>query len=156
MRREENALSPSDAVRALGWMAGSWIEDQEERRCEEIWSSPDADTLMGMFRWISEEEVSFYEFMVIKSTEKGAELHVKHFHPTLIGWEERERFQGFALTEVEEGHALFVAIPPDDDPDAVGGALTYQLNADDTLTVQLIQPTGEIKLTFHFRREASA
>ncbi len=81
---------PADSLEQLDWMSGAWIEDTPLRRCEEIWSTVDAHTLMGMFRWISDDDVSFYEFMVIKMTETGAELHVKHFHPTLVAWEEKE------------------------------------------------------------------
>ena len=145
---------PPVAINALEWMSGSWIEEAEHRRCDEIWSSPDADTLMGMFRWISEEDVSFYEFMVIKPTEEGVELHVKHFHPTLVAWEERERFQAFVLAEVNDQRAVFAAKHTDEDPETETGWVIYELADDDRLTVRLIEASGEAKLTFVYEREA--
>ncbi len=144
---------PADSLEQMNWMSGAWIEDTPLRRCEEIWSTVDAHTLMGMFRWISDDDVSFYEFMVIKVTEAGAELHVKHFHPTLVAWEEKERFQAFILTDQSPQHAVFAAVPEPEASDVTGGWLTYDLTDENHLTVRLIEGNEEVKLTFHFVRE---
>ena len=144
---------PADSLEQLNWMSGAWLEDTQLRRCEEIWSTVDAHTLMGMFRWISNDDVSFYEFMVMKVTERGAELHVKHFHPTLVAWEEKDRFQAFVLTGLEEHRAVFSAIPDEDSSDVTGGWLTYELTDNNHLEVCLIEESGEVKLNFHFVRE---
>jgi len=144
---------PADSLEQLNWMSGAWLEDTQLRRCEEIWSTVDAHTLMGMFRWISNDDVSFYEFMVMKVTERGAELHVKHFHPTLVAWEEKDRFQAFVLTGLEAHRAVFAAIPDEDSSDVTGGWLTYELTDNNHLEVCLIEESGEVKLNFHFIRE---
>lgn len=143
----------ADSLEQLDWMRGAWIEDTEQRRCEEIWSTADAHTLMGMFRWISSDEVSFYEFMVIDRTDTGVELHVKHFHPTLVAWEERQHYQAFVLTELQAHRAVFAAVlGPEADAEA-GGWLVYRLTDLNHLDVDLIEASGDIKLTFHFVRE---
>jgi hypothetical protein len=143
------------SVSDLRWMGGSWFEDNDQRRCEEVWSFPDGDTLMGMFRWISEGEVSFFEFMVVRSADAVVELHVKHFHPSLVSWEERDRFQAFTLTELEENRAVFAKraqMPSDND----GGWITYTRTSDGRLLVELVEADGRVKLTFDFeRREAT-
>jgi hypothetical protein len=144
------------SVSDLQWMSGDWIEESDRRRCEEVWSRPDGDTLMGMFRWISEEEVSFFEFMVIKPAETGVELHVKHFHPSLVAWEERDRFQAFSLTELGENRAVFAKSPTPDDSETSGGWITYTLTSDDRLVVELIEANGHVKLTFEFVRRSAA
>ena len=144
---------PADSLEQLNWMSGAWIEDTPLRRCEEIWSTVDAHTLMGMFRWISDDDVSFYEFMVIKVTDAGAELHVKHFHPTLVAWEEKERFQAFILTEIAANRVVFAAVQDPEESEVTGGWLTYDLTDENHLTVHLIEANGEVKLTFQFVRE---
>ena len=144
---------PADSLEQLDWMCGAWIEDTAQRRCEEIWSSVDAHTLMGMFRWISCDDVSFYEFMVIKVTDAGTELHAKHFHPTLVAWEERDRFQAFILTDLNPRRAVFAAVPEPEASDVTGGWLVYELTDANHLEVRLIEANEEVKLTFHFVRE---
>jgi len=141
-----------ETLKCLDWMGGVWIEDQEDRRCEEVWSTPDAHALMGMFRWISDEDVSFYEFMVIQEADDGIEMHVKHFHPSLVAWEERDRFQGFVLTEVAERRATFASRTAGGEPDGSLGWLTYVRTPEDRLLVRLIEPDGTVKLTFHYLR----
>ncbi len=112
---------PADSLEQLDWISGAWIEDTPLQRCEEIWSTIGAHTLMGMFRWICDDEVSFYEFLVIKVTEMGAEMHVKHFHPTLVAWEEKERFQAFVLTELQPNRVVFAAVQDPEESEVTGG-----------------------------------
>lgn len=143
----------ADSLEKLNWMSGAWIEDAPLRRCEEIWSTVDAHTLMGMFRWISDDDVSFYEFMVIKVTDAGVELHVKHFHPSLVAWEEKDRFQAFILTELQPHRSVFAAVQDPEESEVTGGWLSYELTDDNHLEVCLIEANGEVKLNFHFVRE---
>jgi hypothetical protein len=143
------------SVSDLAWMSGDWIEKQGDRTCEEIWSRPDAGSLMGMFRWISDDDVSFFEFMVLKPAETGVELHAKHFHPTLVAWEERDRFQAFSLTELEGHRAVFAKVHDSEAPEDPGGWITYALTPADHLRVELVEADGHIKLTFDFVRRAA-
>ena len=143
-----------DSLEHLSWMRGLWVEQYGDRRCEEIWSGPDADTMMGMFRWANEGEVSFFEFMTIRLSDTAVELHAKHFHPTLVAWEDRQLFQAFVLTEYVAGKAVFAAqdsVP--EQPGPCGGWLVYERVSEDRLDVQLIEATGDVKLTFHFQRQ---
>jgi hypothetical protein len=144
---------PASSLDQLKWMSGAWIEDSEQRRCEEIWSTADAHTLMGMFRWIADDDVSFYEFMVINMTDTGAELHVKHFHPTLVAWEERQHYQAFVLTALDSTRAVFAAIREDEADKNAGGWLIYEQSDVNHLDVHLVEASGDVKLTFHFTRE---
>ncbi|MEW5827235.1 MAG: DUF6265 family protein, partial [Candidatus Bipolaricaulota bacterium] len=155
-RRKEEAMttgrargSASDDVEHLAWMCGAWVEDREDRRCEEIWSSPDAGTLMGMFRWTSGDEVSFFEFMVVRAVDDRVEMHVKHFHPTLVSWEDREGFQEFFLAERHAAKAVFAARTPDR---SSGASIIYRLDDPDRLTVSVIEAEGRTKVEFRFRR----
>ncbi|MBU0596486.1 hypothetical protein KJ567_07375 [Candidatus Bipolaricaulota bacterium] len=141
-------------IDGLTWIRGAWIEANADRRCEEIWSGASANTMMGMFRWISENEVSFFEFMAIRLEDSEVELHAKHFHPTLVAWEERHRYQGFVLSELTENRAVFAARPADEEANAgsEGGWLIYERPGDGRLLVRLIQPTGEEKYVLRYVR----
>jgi hypothetical protein len=54
--------------------------------------------MMGMFWWDRDGRPWFFELVTI---EPGAEdtllLRIKHFHPGLVGWEEREESVRFVL-----------------------------------------------------------
>lgn len=94
-------------VEQLAWMVGRWAATEDETRIEEIWSPPDAGIMMGSFRWLKGGEPSFYEFMLLKPCPRGLELHIKHFTPDLIGWEEKDASTAFELVEVNGREAVF-------------------------------------------------
>jgi hypothetical protein len=143
-----------DSIDDLAWIRGAWIEECVDRTCEEIWSGPSGNTMMGMFRWIRDDEVSFFEFMAILVDEGVVELHAKHFHPTLVAWEDRQRFQGFVLSELSDEKAVFAAKPAEEGEEIEGGWLIYEQVDDDRLVVHLLKASGEEKLAFHFVRAA--
>ena len=91
----------------LAWMAGRWSSKKEGERLEEIWSPPDGDIMIGMFRWIRGDAVSLYEFLVLKPGPAGLELHIKHFAPDLVGWEEKDATIAFDLVQLGDREAVF-------------------------------------------------
>ncbi|MHC4599360.1 MAG: DUF6265 family protein [Planctomycetota bacterium] len=93
----------------LDWLAGSWIGEKDGEPIEEHWSRPAGDALMGMFRWVKEGKVFFYEFMTIDDGEEGLTLRIKHFNPGLIGWEEKDDAFSCVLSQVDAGVAVFAA-----------------------------------------------
>jgi len=94
-------------VDRLGWMVGRWAGADGDTRIEEIWSPPDAGIMIGVFRWLKEGETSLYEFMLLKPGSAGLELHIKHFSPDLVGWEEKDASTAFDLVEVNGREAVF-------------------------------------------------
>ena len=70
------ALVPADpALMDLAWLTGAWVTDSEDGlRTEEIWSTPDAGTMLGVNRTISisedeqDRQTVFFEFLRIEHT----------------------------------------------------------------------------------------
>jgi hypothetical protein len=82
----------------LGWLEGRWIGRHGEDIVEEHWSAPAAGAIMGMFRWLSGDKVRFYELLTIEPAGDGRLLmRIKHFHPGLKGWEEKDQAVTLAL-----------------------------------------------------------
>ncbi len=91
----------------LAWMTGRWSGAEDDARLEEIWSPSDTGIMMGMFRWLNGDDPSFYEFMLLKPGRSGLELHIKHFTPSLVGWEEKDASTAFDLVWVNGREAAF-------------------------------------------------
>lgn len=75
------------------WLVGSWKGDGFGGTSEETWSVPANGTMMGMYRHIKDGKVVFYEFLLLDET--GIKL--KHFHPDLKGWEEKNDMTSFEM-----------------------------------------------------------
>jgi hypothetical protein len=94
-------------IESLAWIAGRWATSEEGTKLEEIWSPPDAGIMMGMFRWLDGDEPRFYEFMLLKPSAAGLELHIKHFTPDLVGWEAKDASTAFDLVQIGDREAVF-------------------------------------------------
>lgn len=84
-----------------GGISGGGLFDEE-------WSEASADTMMGMFRYMENGKVQFYEFMVIEATPSGPVLHLRHFDPGLTGWEEKNAPLTFTVDSSSEKQVVFV------------------------------------------------
>jgi hypothetical protein len=93
----------ADPVTELSWMAGCWRGELDGALIEEIWSTPQAGHMLGMFRMLREGQPLFYELMAIEGGDGGPALRLKHFDPGLVGWERRKQAMDFALVESEAG-----------------------------------------------------
>jgi hypothetical protein len=113
----------------LSWLEGSWKGRLGEETIEETWSPPGGGTLMGMFRWIKEDRVSFYELIVIEQAEEGVMMRIKHFSPGLKGWEEKDRAVDFLLVQLDGTEAVFFQMGRQDQ------WLVYRLDGPDHLSV---------------------
>ncbi|MHC5038037.1 MAG: DUF6265 family protein [Planctomycetota bacterium] len=98
---------PSAKPEDLAWLSGTWRGMKDGEPIEEQWAEPEAGALMGMFRWIKEGRVFFYEFMTIDREADAVTLRIKHFNPGLIGWEEKEQSFTSVLTVLDDTRAVF-------------------------------------------------
>jgi uncharacterized protein DUF6265 len=134
-------------VTDLAWISGNWVGEMGSARIEETWSSPDGGMMMGMFRLVKDDEPGFYEFMTIETADTGVVLKLRHFHPGLIGWEDKESPLTFRLVESADRKAVF-------EQDGAATKLIYERPVDEALTISLIkQKDGkESKTDFRYKR----
>ena len=123
-RRAADAPVPPATIEEMAWLAGRWTGDGLGGRTEEIWSPPDGGTMMGMFRLIREDKPVFYEFLTMRVTDRGLSMQLKHFHPDMKGWEEKEKFVEFLYVGREENRYYFEG-------------LTFIREGEDALTIYL-------------------
>jgi len=101
-------------VSDLSWLSGAWYGQVGDDLIEEHWSGEAAGTLMGMFRWIHEGQVRFYELLTIEPDGDIWLMRIKHFGPGLIGWEEKDQAVTLALVGLQTGEAIFYRLGSDE------------------------------------------
>jgi hypothetical protein len=89
------------------WLSGSWKGEAFGGTVEEIWSQPAGGTMMGMFRLIDKEKVTFSEFEEIVEQGNLLIFRVKHFTSAFVGWEEKEKSVDFKLLSSTENEVRF-------------------------------------------------
>lgn len=97
---EEGQESPQASLNDIDWLAGYWKGEAFGGITEEIWSKPLGGSMMGSFKLVVDEQVSFYELMTITEFENSLLLRIKHFDWELVGWEEKDKSVEFRLVEV--------------------------------------------------------
>ncbi|MBA4013414.1 MAG: hypothetical protein C0481_16230 [Phenylobacterium sp.] len=64
--------APADEVQALGWLAGSWVQQDENRTVREIWLAPQDGVMSGVSQTNRPGRKPFTEFMTIRAEPAGA------------------------------------------------------------------------------------
>lgn len=106
--KQLNGSSPASAtIQDVSWIQGHWTGEAFSGTFEEIWSHPKAGAMMGMFRQISEEQISFYELITISEDAGSLVLRLKHFDPDLTAWEESDEKLECKLVAITKDAAYF-------------------------------------------------
>jgi hypothetical protein len=91
----------------LTWLVGRWKGSGLGATAEEVWLDPVAGTISGTFRLSKPDGAVFYEIMTLGTKDGVTAMRLKHFHPSLEGWEERTDVQQFPLLRIEDDRYYF-------------------------------------------------
>ena len=124
--------SPDGSIDDLSWIAGHWQGEAMGGTFEETWNPPNGGAMMGMFKFVKDGEVKFYEILTIVPKNDSLVLRLKHFHNDLVGWEEKDKSVEFPLISISKNEAKF------------DGMTFNKISADELLiVVQAGQKSGE-------------
>lgn len=104
---DPNHKPPPAKIDQMSWVSGDWEGEALGGQVEESWSAPSAGTMMCSFRSIKDNQVQFYEFVVLKEESESLVIKIKHFSRDLVGWEEKDKTVDFRLISLEENLAYF-------------------------------------------------
>jgi len=127
----------------LAWLAGAWRGPGLGGMNEEHWSAPAGGTMMGMYRLLEDGQVVFYELLTLTESGGSLLLTLRHFHPDLRGWEQRDDTVRMRFIKAEAGSYYFEG-------------LTLAPRRDGSLTIHLAierkkgEPANEV--TFNYQR----
>ena len=107
LKFEENSISPTASLEDVAWIAGHWKGEAFGGITEEIWSPPQGESMMFVFRLIVEGSVQFYEVGGIRQVEKTLLMQLKHFNGDFTGWEEKDQTVDFKLVKIENNKVYF-------------------------------------------------
>lgn len=126
----------------LRWLLGCWHGEAFGDAADECWVSAPNGRLTGLFQLLDGPNQRFSEIFVLDIFDGTPELRLKHFHPDLTGWEDKDGFIRFRLLETGPSFARF-------------DGLLYRLEADGTLVIELrMRRDGENVIeTMRFRRQ---
>lgn len=108
----QDAYQPAKPVEArvtdLAWMAGSWSGNALGGQVEEHWSTPRADTIMGMFRLVNGEgRATVYELLLIEQDGEHIAMRFRHFGPGHKAWEPLDQPLSFKVVRIGENEVVF-------------------------------------------------
>ena len=92
---------PAATLADVSWLVGSWTGDAFGNRFEEVWNPPSAGSMVGMYKVLDGDQVSFYELMLIVEEERSLSLKVKHFNADFSAWEDKMGYVDFRLVRIE-------------------------------------------------------
>ncbi len=99
--------SPPAKIEDLAWIAGHWQGEAMGGAFEETWNPPMGGAMMGMFKFVSDDQIGFYELLTIVPAADSLVLRLKHFNDQLHGWEDKQETVDFALVKMTENEACF-------------------------------------------------
>ena len=147
---EEPAKGPARTSLAdVAWIAGHWEDRSDGSLSEEVWTAPEGDSMLGMWRLVLGGKAKVLELLTISVTQEGVVLRLRHFDSALVAREEKT--QAIVLKAIRHAPGEVAFEGP-----AVGAEgtvrITYRKIGDDALAVTL-EKAGK-KEEFGFKRAA--
>lgn len=120
---QAGAASPPAKIADFAWLEGTWIGTGLGGQAEESYSAPLGNAIVGTFRFVKDGKPVFYELVTVVEEGGSVLIRLKHFHPNLVGWEEKDKSVEFKLVALDgqtayfdgqtlrrEGDALYTAV----------------------------------------------
>ena len=98
---------PPATLKDVSWLVGSWTGEAFGSTFEEVWNPASAGSMVGMWKLMNDDEVVFYELMLLVEEEGSLSLKVKHFTDDFIAWEVKEDYVRFRLVSFDEDAVHF-------------------------------------------------
>ncbi len=128
-------------------MTGHWIGGDPGELSEEVWSAPEGDSMMGMWRLVEKGQTRIYEMLTLTQEGDRVVLRIRHFSPKLVAREDKDRALELSLVAKRSNQAVFESSEFN-----VQGAvrLTYRRPTPETL-ISILEKEGK-QQEFSFRR----
>ena len=131
---------PAATLADASLLVGSWTGTAFGGTLEEVWNPPSAGSMVGFFKLMHDDEVSFYEILLLAEEEGTLNLKVKHFNADFSAWEDKEDHVTFRFIKAEEDALHF-------------SGLSFYRISDNEMHAYIVMRSGdeirEEKLVYH-------
>ena len=131
----------------VAFMAGHWVGGDPGDLSEEVWTAPEGDSMLGMWRFVGKGKARIFEILTLTAEGEGVVLRIRHFDPKLVAKEDKAGAVELPLVARGAGEAVF------EGPGSGGKGttrLSYRRGEDGGL-VAVLEKTGS-REEFRFRR----
>lgn len=105
---EQESPAPAAKVEQVAWMQGYWEGQGLGGTIEDLWGPPRAGVMLGAFRLTrADGKPGFYQLFAIEEWEGSLRFVFRHFHPSFVGWEEKDQSNKLPLTRISADEAAF-------------------------------------------------
>lgn len=119
---EEPSEESSTGLADFDWLIGHWRGEGLGGVCEETWLPESGGIMLGTFKLLKNDKVSFYEIMSLSIDSIGPAVRVKHFNADMTGWEDKAEMVTFRYDSTSAGQLFF-------------GGLRFSKPAEDSLRI---------------------
>jgi hypothetical protein len=84
------ADNSSHSLSSLAWLEGRWRGEWGPRVAEQVWLSPRAGAMEGMFRLVEADKTLVVEYFTLVQKPDGIAFYFRHFTPSLAPWEKSD------------------------------------------------------------------
>ena len=99
--------SAKATLQDIEWLAGNWKGEAFGGTFEENWSEASGGSMMFNFKLVAKGKVVFYELGHIVEKDNTLLYQIKHFDPSLKGWEEKDKSEDFRFIKKEKNRMYF-------------------------------------------------
>lgn len=107
LKLTEDILSTKASIEEVSFIAGYWQGEAFGGITEEVWTNPLGNSMMGSFKLVVDNKIEFYELCTISEENETLIFRLKHFHPNLKGWEEKDEMIEAPLVKIDGNRAYF-------------------------------------------------
>ncbi|MEJ2128422.1 MAG: DUF6265 family protein [Woeseiaceae bacterium] len=101
---------PAATLDDVSLLVGNWSGDAFGQTFEEHWNPPSGGSMIGFFKLMNGDEVSFYELLLLVEEEDSLSLKVRHFNPDFTAWEEKQDYVNFRYIMSDDNAVHFSGI----------------------------------------------
>ncbi len=130
---DDSASRPTATLEDVSWLVGSWSGEAFGSNFEEVWNPASAGSMVGMWKLLKDDQVVFYELMLLVEEEGSLSIKVKHFSEDFTAWEDKEEFIQFRLVRITADEIHFAGIS------------FYRINDDEIHAYIVMKHDGEVR-----------
>lgn len=130
---DDSESRPTASLADVSWLVGSWSGEAFGSDFEEVWNPASAGSMVGMWKLLKDDQVVFYELMLLVEEEGSLSIKVKHFSEDFAAWEDKEEFVQFRLVKIAADEIHFAGIS------------FYRINDDEIHAYIVMKHDGEVR-----------